>query len=198
MRSRKNRFRARCVPSTIHRTHRKFLGAPASSSLGLPKSLLRGGPLASLSSSSTLPVSTSSMQHKDRSGGVSTPPRPLASPTPSPLHSCGGRGWDINDPCEACISLAWDDQVGTGAQSQPASCVVSPFLNRSVSADACTAGQDTGVPVPAPPLAVWGPRAPTSRSSPVGCSTHRDKKGWSWDLQNPCQQCLLAALEADL
>ena len=199
IRCRKNSFRARCVPNTIFRTHRRNLGVPAPSSLGLPNPLLEGGSMASSSSrflSSRL--ASSSMQHKVCSGGVSTPPRPLASPTPSPPHSCGGKGWDMNNPCEACISLAWSEQVGTEAQSQSDSNPASPFVSRSASASACTPDKDIGVLSPPPPLAVWGPRAPSSLSSPVGCSTHRDKKGWIWDLQSPCQQCLHLALEADL
>ena len=47
LRFRKNSFRARCVPNTIFRTHRRNLGVPAPSSLGLPNPLLEGGSMAS-------------------------------------------------------------------------------------------------------------------------------------------------------
>ena len=144
-------------------------------------------------------TASSSKRRKDCYGGDLTPPRPLAFPTPPPPHSCGGKGWDINNPCEACIKAAWSEQVGTGAQSQPDSSAEGPFISRSASANVSMLCQDLGdSSPPPPPLVARGPRAPSSPSSLVGCSTHKGKKGWSWNLQDPCSACLRLALEADL
>ena len=91
-------------------------------------------------------------------GGL-TPPRPLDCPTPSLPHSCGGKGWDINNPCEACIDAAWSEQVGTGAQSQPESSGEGPFMSRSASANVSMLCQDLGdSSPPPPPLVALGPR----------------------------------------
>ena len=141
------------------RAHRRNLGGPASSSLGPPNSLRKHG--TAVSSSLDSLSATSSKRRRDCSGGGLTPPRPLASPTPSPPHSCGGKGWDINNPCEACIANAWSEQVGSGAQTQPAANSDGPFMSRSASGAVCLPCQDPGDSSPfAAAPGGWEPSGP--------------------------------------
>ena len=181
------------------RAHRRNLGVLASSAPGRPSSVQQNGTAARVHFNASSVSASSSKRRKDCFGGCLTPPRPLACPNPSLPHSCVGKGWDINNPCEACIDAAWSEQVGTGAQSQPESSGEGSFMSRSASANVSMLCQDLGdSSPPLPPLVAWGPRAPSSPSSLVGCSTHKGKKGWSWNLQGLCSACLQLALEADL
>ena len=191
LRNRSNSFRLRCVPNSLMRAHRRNLGVLASSAPGRPSSVQQDGTAACVHFNASSVSASSSKRRKDCFGGGLTPPRPLACPTPSLPHSCGGKGWDINNPCKSCIDAAWCEQVGTGAQSQPESSGEGPFMSRSASANVSMLCQDLGdSSPPPPPLVALGPRGPSSLSSPVGCSTHRGER---LELESPeSLQCLLA------
>ena len=189
------------------RSLRTNLAVPASSPLGHPNTVQDDGAAANSSISSTLTTlrgkpltfpATSYKRRKICQERILLLPGPLGLSHPFSLHSCSGKDWDMSNPCEACINAAWSEQVGFGARTQPDESV-GPFIRRVASASEGTPCKDPGgscSPPPPPPLGVRGPRGPSSSSSPMACSSHRNGKGWS--LQDPSRKCLQLALEANL
>ena len=91
-------------------THSRRLRNPSATSLGYAIATKSGvaGAASSLAvprSNSTRAINcpaSSSTPAKDRSEVASA----LSFSLPLPPHSCGGKGWDMNNPCHACIRAA--------------------------------------------------------------------------------------------
>ncbi len=116
------------------------------------------------------------------------------------------------NPCEDCIALAFGqapldaDSLEDGNQAiqdkKSLSRGISPAQEDKPACDSiaiCSRGnvdQDAGG-VPRDPLESLGTPGPSGPSSPLlACPRHRQGGGWS--ILDPCQDCLMLAMQADL
>ena len=121
--------------------------------------------------------------------GVASPPPQAREPRRSRAPSFPlSRACRRHEKSEDCIALAFG-QESSDAVYKPA--CISPALDSGGNVD-----QDAGG-VPRDPLESLGTPGPSGPSSPLlACPRHR--RGGGWSILDPCQDCLLLAMQADL
>ena len=94
------------------------------------------------------------------------------------------------NPCEDCIALAFGQELPDANSNYKPACT-SQTLGSGGNVD-----QDAGG-VPRDPLESLGTPGPSGPSSPLlTCLRHR--RGGGWSILDPCQDCFLLAMQADL